>query len=128
MTDPANDPYGPRNEDADRQGNTAPDGDTVEAPEGLPWELNPAVERPTGNYATLAEAEEAAGVTTESTTSGATAPATGTAPMVAPEIAVTPSESVADAPATDAPVNEAGEPAPTATDKTVTTETEYEPD
>lgn len=81
MTDPANDPTGPPNEDADRQSTTAPDEETTEAPEGLPWEVNPAVEQPPGNYATLAEAEAAQ--------------------------------------KKDAPINEAGDPAPTRTSETV---------
>ena len=131
MTDPANDPAGPPNYDADRQQNTAADPETTDAPEGLPWELNPAVERPVGNYETLAEANEAQGITTSSVDDtpavaandpAATAPAnrpaeasTQNAPVSSPQTGtVTGSET-----ATDAPIDESGTAAPTARSETV---------
>ena len=138
MTDPANDPAGPYNEDADRQGNTAPEADTIEAPEGLPWELNPAVERPPGNYETLAEANEASGAAEPSTSAVDDAPATapgvgpGDAPVTQPGTVTGPTSKADVASgdtATDAPISETGETAPTATSDTVSsthTETQYE--
>lgn len=142
MTDPANGPAGPYNEDADRQSNTAPDEETAEAPAGLPWELNPAVEKPAGNYDTLAEAEEAQGLTKPSTSSTDDAPATaapaaggepsqaqsGTVSSPASQPTTAPGDTAVGTQPTDAPINEAGDAAPAATDQTVTGDkpTEYE--
>lgn len=135
MTDPANGPAGPYNEDADRQSNTAPDEETAEAPAGLPWELNPAVEKPAGNYDTLAEAEEAQGlkprpkdvdVPSEADTQSTVPSGTVSSPASQPTAA--PSETATETQPTDAPINESGDAAPEATDRTVTGDkpTEYE--